>query len=660
MRIGLARVRGATPALGATYAGPRRHALGLGHAQGHEEQHALEERTLAGYFRTLVDLPIASTGETLRTRPAIVSRHENFNRAFGYYASLGVSLGDLHTGNGESTVRLSFDNFDRAADALAFGLLKSGVKKGDRVAVLLPNNTAYALLQMTLARIGAILVTVNPAYRVHELKQALQLVTASHLVVVPQIAQSAWLKDIEREIITNPLASSNSGNALLSDHLPDLKNIFVVNNAASEQAFKVATQNLPAVVDFRDIFQWTSSYLERSQLSKVEQSLHHDDVVNLQFTSGTTSLPKAVSLTHHNLLNNAIHIGSRMRVTPNDILVNAPPLFHCFGLVLGNLAFWVHGGCVVYPSERFDPDATLQACHEEKATALHGVPTMFIKCIETLEKNRAEGKVYDLSSMRTGIAAGSPVPIEVMKRVTDPSLLNIPELTIAFGMTETSPVTFQSDVTTPLTERCETVGQILPHLEAKIVDQDSLATLPFGERGELLVAGYPVMKGYWGDTTKTDEAILCDAEGLRWMRTGDMGVLDEKGYLRIVGRVKDIIIRGGENVSPVQVEDVVLSMPGVSNACVVGAPHPVYGEVVAAIVQRKDNGVRSPSANEVKAHVKKGLHFANVPEHVWFVGDDIVSPDGVKTGVVHEIPLTASGKMRKNVVKDWVAGWVKI
>ncbi|KAH9849602.1 hypothetical protein C2E23DRAFT_838789 [Lenzites betulinus] len=369
------------------------------------------------------------------------------------------------------------------------------------------------------------------------------------------------------------------------------------------------------------------------------EGLGADEVINLQFTSGTTGAPKAVSLTHHNLLNNGLSIGRCMRLTPSDVLCNVPPLFHCFGLVLGNLAAWTHGACIVYPSEIFNPPAIVDALVGARCTALHGVPTHFLGVLAEVARRRAEGDPVDLRRLRTGIAAGSPIPIDLMRQLIEK--MNLTELTVAYGMTETSPVSFQSTTDDPVIKRVETTGKILPHVRAKIVDAEG-EVVPVNTPGEVLVAGYLLQKGYWGDPEQTAQVMKADEEGTVWMHTGDEGIMDEEGYLRIVGRIKDIIIRGGENLFPVQIENVLTAHPHIREAAVVSVPDPKYGEVVGAWIVREPQ--TAISKEETRRVVAEGMNPQNSPTWVWFVGEE---------GVPEEIPKTASGKVQKHILRDW-------
>ncbi|KAI0711385.1 acyl-CoA synthetase [Earliella scabrosa] len=608
----------------------------------------LVSKTLPAYFR---DDILGVHG----ARPALVARKEP-PRPFG--GPRGRNLGDA------PHLAWDFGEFDRHIQALARGLLDLGVQKGDRVGVIMGNNSAYACLQWACASIGAILVTMNPAYRLPELVNTLNLVGVSHLFVVPRIRTSSYVHMLRDAF---PALANSKPGEIQEGALPALRHLVVVDNTGDFKQFERELEDVRPAVDFREVLVWREDTAEKQTVRQIAEGLDMADVINLQFTSGTTGAPKAVSLTHHNLLNNGLAIGRCMRLTPADVLCNVPPLFHCFGLVLGNLAAWTHGACIVYPSEIFDPPAIVDAVSEERCTALHGVPTHFLGVLAEVQRRRDEGQAVDTRNLRyvrpapllftdrrransgaspslvrvrrTGIAAGSPIPIDLMKQLIEK--LNLTELTVAYGMTETSPVSFQSTPDDPVIKRVETVGKVLPHVRAKVVDQEG-RVVPVGKPGELLVAGYPLQKGYWNDEEQTAQVMKRDAEGTLWMHTGDEGIMDDEGYLRIVGRIKDIIIRGGENLFPVQIENVLTAHAEIREAAVVSVPDPKYGEVVGAwIVREPSTGITKESVRRV---VAEGMNPQNAPTWVWFVGED---------GVADELPKTASGKVQKHILRDW-------
>ncbi|EAU81427.2 acyl-CoA synthetase [Coprinopsis cinerea okayama7 len=587
-RIAPRALRGSKPA-------PKRS---LSSAEGPLEP-PLSNKTLPQFWRTEIL-------EKHSTRPALIACKER-PRAHGGPPSPNLGVSD----------RLAWDyeEFNRHIDALARGLLCMGVQKGDRVAVIMGNTSAYAMLQWACASIGAILVTINPAYRLHELVGALQLVGAKHLFAVPSIRSSHYVRMLYELF---PQARSMHPGELQLEELPELKNIVMIDNANEGQAM-LNELVIRSVVDWREVLLWSTTSREARLQQEIEASLDKDEVINLQFTSGTTGLPKAVS------------VGASC---------NVPPLFHCFGLVLGNLACWTHSACIVYPSEIYDPAAIVDAVSKERCTALHGVPTHFLGVLAEVEKRKKEGEKLDFTNLRTGIAAGSPIPIDLMRRLI--SQINLTELTVAYGMTETSPVSFQTTSTDPLLKRVETVGRIMPHVKARIVSPDG-ETVPIGVPGELLVSGYLLQKGYWGDAEQTEKVMKKDKDGVLWMHTGDEAVMDEEGYVRIVGRIKDIIIRGGENLFPVQIENTLTAHPSIKEAAAVSVPDSKYGEVVGAWIVREP-GERPVTMQEVRDVVWKGMNPQNAPAWVWFIGED---------GNPAELPKTASGKVMKHVLREW-------
>ncbi|KAG2106105.1 acetyl-CoA synthetase-like protein [Suillus cothurnatus] len=591
--------------------------------QGPTER-SLDLRTLTCFFRE----------EILRKHahcPALICSQER-PRAHGGPPSRNLSV--------NNHLAWDFDEFDKHIRALARGLVAMGVKKNDRIAVLMGNNSSYASLQWACASIGAILVTLNPAYRLNELVETLNLVSVTHLFTVPRIKTSNYIRMLSDAF--PELRNSSPGN-IQEPALPSLRNWIVVSNDYDTAEWHQEVCDVKSITDWRETLIWREDTWEQRHIEELVQSQRSNEVINLQFTSGTTGTPKAVSLTHTNLLNNGISIGDCMRLGPDDVLCNVPPLFHCFGLVLGNLAAWSHGSCVVYPSEIYDPKAIVDSITQNRCTALHGVPTHFLGVLAEVQKRQDAGDKLDLSRLRTGIAAGSPIPIDLMRQLIEK--LNLIDLSIAYGMTETSPVSFQTTPADPIIKRVETVGRVQPHVMAKIIDQDG-HVVPVGKPGELCIAGYLVQKGYWEDAEQTQKVMRADPNdpSTVWMHTGDEGIMDEEGYLKIVGRIKDIIIRGGENLFPVQIENALTEHPSIREAAAVSVPDPKYGEVVGAWI------VREPSTNmsreDVRRTVAESMNPQNAPAWVWFVGED---------GTPGEFPKTASGKVMKHVLRKWSA-----
>ncbi|KAK0438327.1 uncharacterized protein EV420DRAFT_1280087 [Desarmillaria tabescens] len=576
--------------------------------------------------KTLPDFFASEILQKYAAKPALICRNEHAHSLGGpRLANLGV----------ESHLAWNFSDFERCISSAARGLLDMGIQKGDRVGVLMGNNSAYAILQWACASIGAILVTINPAYRVNELATALRHVGVKHLFVVPRIRSSAYIQLL---VDLYPSIRSAHPGEIQEEALPNLRNIVVVDNEESCRA-ELDALEVKSLIDWREVFVWRQDRISLDQRRQAAaESLHKDDIINLQFTSGTTGSPKAVSLTHHNLLNNALSVGKCMHLTDKDLVCNVPPLFHWFAyfpftarLVLGNLAAWSYGAGIVYPSEIFDPAAIVDAIVEEKCTALHGVPTHFLGVLAEIDDRRARGEEPDTRSLRTGIAAGSPIPIALMQELI--AKLNLVDLTNAYGMS--NPVSFQTTPEDPVVKRVETVGKVQPHVRAKIVDTDG-QVVPVGTPGQICVAGYLVQKGYWEDEAQSAQVMQRDSEGTLWMLTGDEGIMDEEGYLKIVGRIKDIIIRGGENLFPVQIENALTTHPGIHEAAAVAVPDIRYGEVVGAWVVRAP-GHNDISKEEVRKVVSDAMNPQNAPVWVWFAD---------------ELPKTASGKVMKHILRD--------
>ena len=500
-------------------------------------------------------------------------------------------------------VRWTWAELGRRADALAAGLLALGLRPGDRVGVWGPNSAQWALAQFATARAGLIQVNINPAYRLSEVEYTLNKVGVKALIAAERFKTSDYAGMIET--LAPEIAGSAPG-ALSSARLPDLRSLI-----------KIGGEVRPGWIDFEAVAGLAGAE-QVQQLATISRHLDRHQPINIQFTSGTTGLPKGATLSHRNILNNAYFVGRAMGLQAGDRLCIPVPLYHCFGMVMGNLACVVHGATMVYPSEGFEALAVLQAVQAERCTALHGVPTMFIAELE-----HPQFESFDLSSLRTGIMAGSPCPIEVMRKVID--RMHMREVGIAYGMTETSPVSFQTACDDPLDRRVSTVGQVQPHLEVKVVGADG-AVLRRGQTGELCTRGYSVMLGYWDEPEKTDEAV--DAEG--WMHTGDLAVIDAAGYGNIVGRIKDMVIRGGENVYPREVEEFLFRHPKVEDVQVVGVPDPRFGEELCAWVKLRTG--ETATEVEIVDFCRGQIAHYKIPRYVRFV---------------ESFPMTVTGKIQK-------------
>ncbi len=519
----------------------------------------------------------------------------------GSYASgtstvplLGETIGDnlrrtvARCGDREALVdrgsgrRFTYTELFDAVEALAAGLVAAGVRKGDRVGIWAPNRWEWVILQYATADMGAILVNINPAYRTHELEYVLNQAGISLLVAAPAFKTSDY-----RAMVGE-----------VRDRCPQLRSVVFLGDP-----------------------EWESlSTGDRSVLPEIRAGLSFDDPINIQYTSGTTGFPKGATLSHHNILNNGFFVGELCSYTEEDRVCIPVPFYHCFGMVMGNLGATSHGSCMVIPAEGFDPRATLEAIAAERCTSLYGVPTMFIA--ELADPSFGS---HDLSSLRTGIMAGSPCPVEVMKRVV--ADMGMAEVTICYGMTETSPVSTQTRVTDDLERRVSTVGQVHPHVEIKIVDPATGLVVPHGSPGELCTRAYSVMLGYWDQPEKTAEVL--DAAG--WMHTGDLAEMDEAGYINIVGRIKDMVIRGGENVYPREVEEFLYTHPDIVDAQVVGVPDEKYGEELVAWVRLKP-GAAELTAQALREYCTGKLAHYKIPRYVQ---------------VVDEFPMTVTGKVRK-------------
>jgi len=504
--------------------------------------------------------------------------------------------------------RFTWNELSEAVDALAAGFLALGLEKGDRVGIWSPNRWEWLVTQFATARIGLILVNINPAYRLTELEYALNKVSCRALVTAAQFKTSDYLGMIET--LAPEVATAEPGK-LKARKLPALRSII-----------RMGEENSPGMFNFADVLAMAGRD-EHDSLDRISDGLKPGDAINIQFTSGTTGAPKGATLTHRNIVNNGNFVTSAIRLTVDDRLCIPVPLYHCFGMSMATMGCVTKGATMVFPGEGFDPGATLRAVAGERCTGLYGVPTMFVGQLD-----HPDFASFDLSSLRTGIMAGSPCPIEVMKRVV--SDMHLSQITIAYGMTETSPVSCQSSTETPLEKRVATVGQVQPHLQVKIVHPET-GEVPVGEPGELCTRGYSVMKGYWDDDAKTHEAV--DAEG--WMHTGDLATIDAEGYCNIVGRVKDMVIRGGENVYPREVEEFLYRHPKIREVQVFGIPDEKFGEELCAWIVLKPGQI--VSEQEIKAFCSGQIAHYKVPRYIRF-----------RT----ELPMTVTGKPQKYLMRE--------
>ncbi len=533
---------------------------------------------------------------------------------------LGLTIGDMLDQVAESHpdhdalisrhqgLRYTYSEVRRVVDEAARGLMALGINKGDRVGIWALNCAEWLITQYATAKIGAILVNINPSYRLHELEYALRQSACAAIIIAPRFKSSDYTQmmlDLVPELAGSVPAS------LQSQKLPSLRAVI-----------RLGDEPAPGMLNWGTMLE-RAAQVTPEQLDERQRDQQFDDPINIQYTSGTTGAPKGATLSHHNILNNGYFVAEAMRFSDQDRLVVPVPLYHCFGCVMANLGCLTHASTLIYPAESFEPRAVLAAIAEESATAVYGVPTMFIAELE-----HPEFAHFKLDTLRTGIMAGSPCPIEVMKKVQ--SLMNMKDVEIAYGMTETSPVSFQTRIGTPLEKQVSTVGQIHPHLEVKIVDPTSGQVVPVGTPGELCTRGYSVMLGYWDNEAATRESI----DAARWMHTGDLAVMDEEGYVNIVGRIKDMIIRGGENIYPREIEEFLYTHPKISDVQIIGVPDDKYGEEVMAWVKLRD-GVDA-TEDEVKDFCRGQIAHFKIPRYIKFVD---------------AFPMTVTGKIQKYLMR---------
>lgn len=507
------------------------------------------------------------------------------------------------------SVRWTYAHLKEKVECCARAFLANGVEKGMRVGIWAPNCAEWTVVQLATAKIGAILVNINPSYRLNELAYALNQSGTSILVIADRFKSSDYTQMIYELI---PEIKNSAWMQIASEKCPDLKAVI-----------RLHSDKVAGMKNW-DEFMSESSVISESELHEREGLLSFDDPINIQYTSGTTGFPKGATLSHHNILNNGYFTARTMNFSEEDKLIIPVPLYHCFGMVMGNLGCITHGATMIYASEGFEPGEVLKAAHQEKATALFGVPTMFIAELEYPGFDE-----FDLRSLRTGIMAGSPCPIEVMRRVQRD--MHMSEMQIAYGMTETSPVSTQTRIGTPLEKQVSTVGQVHPHVEIKIVDPDTQRVVPIGESGELCTRGYSVMLGYWNDIEKTRDAI----DSARWMHTGDLATIDEEGYVNIIGRIKDMVIRGGENIYPREIEEFLYTHPKISDVQVIGVPDPKYGEEVMAWILLKAG--ETAEEEEIRKFCSGQIAHYKMPRYIKFTDS---------------FPMTVTGKIRKVEMRD--------
>ncbi|KAI1846883.1 hypothetical protein JX265_004853 [Neoarthrinium moseri] len=512
------------------------------------------------------------------------------------------------------STRMSYRQVEDRSKLVATSLISMGLQHGDAIGVMAGNRVEYVEVFMGAGRIGCPAVVLNNTYSAEELRQALARANCKMLFIATRIGTRSL-----RGHIAKALGACWPQT--------DLRHVVCFGDApnvaeVSIQTYASFLQGLPRPI------------IEEARLESIEASVLNSDILNLQFTSGTTGMPKAACLTHHNIINNARFVGSAMKLTSDDVVCCPPPLFHCFGLVMGLLASFCYGSSIMFPSDNFSAESTIQAVVQHKATALLGVPTMFISELAVVKE-----KGYELTTIRTGLAAGAMVPSKLMKDIREQ--MNIEGMLIAYGMTETSPVTFITSIDDSQEKRFTTIGRVFPHTSAKVVNSRGDA-LPFGQRGEICTSGFALQKGYWKDEERTKQVMRPDENGVIWMHTGDEGFIGSDGYGRITGRIKDLIIRGGENISPSEIEDRLLEHTSIGESCVVGLEDHKYGEVVACFLSQARGASERPSDANVRSWVSQKLGRVKEPHYIFWVGDP---------GTGNEIPKTGSGKYQKHLVR---------
>jgi fatty-acyl-CoA synthase len=510
-------------------------------------------------------------------------------------------------------LRYTYAQLRERVDRCARGLLALGIQKGQRVGIWAPNRAEWTILQLATAKIGAILVNINPAYRLHELEYVLNQSTCAMLVLAPEFRSANYT---EMLLTLCPELHRSAPGQLDANKAPHLRHLVRLGGPQGEE-------RAPGMWDWGDLMERAAEVTPET-LAGLQAEQQFDDPINIQYTSGTTGNPKGATLTHHNILNNGYFVARLQGFSERDRLCIPVPLYHCFGMVMGNLGCVTHGATMIYPAESFEAGSVLQTVQDERCTALYGVPTMFIA-----ELDHPDFARYDLSSLRTGVMAGSPCPMEVMRKVID--RMHMAEVEICYGMTETSPVSFQSRLDDPIERRVSTVGRVHPHVEVKIVDPAAGALVPAGEPGELCTRGYSVMLGYWDNEDATHAAI----DAARWMHTGDLAVMDGVGYVNIVGRLKDMVIRGGENIYPREIEEFLYTHPKLSDVQVIGVPDAKYGEELMAWVKLKEGETLTPE--ELTKFCWGQIATFKIPRYWKFVD---------------AFPMTITGKVTKYKMRE--------